>query len=402
MQALEEGQKFERYRILHSSGSGTAGINYLAEDTRQRRKVLLKLIHPWAPLPDIARRQFYREINALSHLNQSQLAPIFNYGEWHGQLFIARIYAEYGSLLNEQGRAWFRPPFDAPIAVHYAVHITNALTTIHSLGYTHGSVTFSNLILTQSPQPNSKQNPFLLADSSLATFVRSMGQPRSTFFPSTTAPEQFEGQTIPASDQYALAVLLYFWLAGRPPFLGSPEEIKYNKNQGIIPSLLPFNTTVSYELENIIRRALSPNSTHRFINVSAFAQALTKALNTSVSASNNLKIFSLTPDKNAEQKPLIPETEPIRRIEPDAPQPHPTPIPQPLPTPEPATEPVPKVPDPLPAGPLPFEPDIAQPVPDATPLIPQKLIRSNLHNQPPNQKGNKKKMSSLIRSHSQP
>ncbi|GCE24591.1 hypothetical protein KDA_00750 [Dictyobacter alpinus] len=372
MQALEEGQNFERYRILQPSGRGIAGINYIAEDTRQKRKVLLKLIHPWAQLSDAARRQFYREINAISHLSHPQIAPIFNYGEWHGQPFVTRIYAEYGSLLNEQGRVWFRPPFDASIAIGYAIQIGAALTQIHNIGYAHGALSFSNLLITQQPQNDPKAAPFLLSDCSLATFVRSMGQPQTTFFSSTTAPEQFEGQTIPASDQYALAILLYFWLTGRPPFLGLPEEIKNHKNQGTIPSLLPFNDTVSYELEHVIRRALSPNTRHRFIDVQAFAQALTNALNTTVPASVKLKSF--TTEHKSEQQPT-PTTEPMRRIEPDAPQPHPnpTPIPLPLPEPEPDIQPAPQQPDPLPKGPRPMEPDIAQPIPDATPITPPEI-----------------------------
>ena len=39
------------------------------------------------------------------------------------------------------------------------------------------------------------------------------------------APEQWQGQPIRASDQYALAVMIYLLLTGHPPFQGCPEEL---------------------------------------------------------------------------------------------------------------------------------------------------------------------------------
>ncbi|GCE21011.1 FHA domain-containing serine/threonine-protein kinase [Dictyobacter kobayashii] len=374
MHTLEEGQKFERYRIIRPSGNGATGVSYEVEDTRQQRTVLLKIIHPWTLLPDAARRQFFREMQAISGLKHPQLAPILNYGEWHGQLFVSRIYAEYGSLLNEYGRNRFRPPLLVEDAVTYATQIANTLTNIHHLGYIHGSLTFSNLLINQEPTP-SQLDTLLIADAALATFVRRMGQSPVAFFPMSAAPEQFEGQTTPASDQYALAVLLYFWLAGRPPFLGTHEEIRNQKSQGIIPSLLPFNANVTYGLENIIRRALSANPGHRFANVNTFVQALRRVLEVDAMRSPKQDAIILT---TATQRPTEPDTEPVRRIEPDAPQPHPEPKLPPTPRPEPNSEPLPEgpiptTPDPLPSGPLPLEPDIAQPIPDATPFAPPEI-----------------------------
>ncbi|GLV60187.1 hypothetical protein KDH_70090 [Dictyobacter sp. S3.2.2.5] len=376
MHILEEGQKFERYRIIRFAGNGAAGSSYEAEDSRQQRTVLLKMIHPWTLLPDAARRQFFREMQAMGSLGYPQLARILNYGEWHGQLFVARTYTSYGSLINEQGRNWFRPPMDVRRAVGHAAQLSGALTQLHTIGYAHGSLTLSNILIAQDPSTASS-SPFLIADAALGTFVRKMGRPPMTFFPMTAAPEQFTGRTTLASDQYALAVLLYLWLAGRPPFLGTPEEIKMHKSQGTIPSLLPFNTDITYGMENTIRRALSPNPGHRFASVSAFVQTLQKALDAGLPLARPFrqKSGALT---RAEQKPIQPDTEPLRRIEPDTPRPAHEPPPAPEPVRDPDSEPLPQEPiktspEPLPAGPRPFEPDIAQPVPDATPFGPPEI-----------------------------
>src|SRR5947209_14833448 len=110
MPVLEEGQIFERYRVIRWLGSGVAGESYEAEDTVLLRKITLKLIHPWTPLPDAARRQFFREMQGISALNHPYLATVLDYGEVDGHVYLARRYVSSGSLLSSDGRVWFRPP----------------------------------------------------------------------------------------------------------------------------------------------------------------------------------------------------------------------------------------------------------------------------------------------------
>src|SRR5690348_16405790 len=104
MQKLEIGQRFERYSVLQILGSGGSGTSYEAEDLLLHRKVTLKLIHPWSPLPDSARRQFFRDMHSISLLAHPYHAPILDYGEVDGQLYIARQFACHGSLLSPEGR----------------------------------------------------------------------------------------------------------------------------------------------------------------------------------------------------------------------------------------------------------------------------------------------------------
>src|SRR6201999_3844097 len=86
MPVLEDGQLFERYRIVRLLGMGVAGESYEAEDSMLLRKVTLKLIHPWQTLPDAARRQFFREMQVISILTHPYLASVLDYGEVDGRL----------------------------------------------------------------------------------------------------------------------------------------------------------------------------------------------------------------------------------------------------------------------------------------------------------------------------
>ncbi len=234
MHILEDGQKFERYHVIRQLGQGATGISYEAEDSRLKSKVVLKIVQPWSEVSYATRRQFFRDMQVLSVLTHPYLATVLNYGEVAGQLYVVRRYLNYGSLLGNEGRMWLNPPLTVKDAITYTYQLSQALHLIHSYNYVHGALTFSNILISRRPHTETDNAPLLLSDAGLAQFVRRFGQTQQNILPMTAAPEQFKGHVTPASDQYALAILLYVWLTGRPPFAGSPAEIEHLKLTGII------------------------------------------------------------------------------------------------------------------------------------------------------------------------
>jgi len=312
MSALVAAQMFERYRINRWLGSGISGETYEAEDTVQLRKVALKLIHPWGILPDAARRQFFREMQDISQLHHPYLAPILDYGESEGKLYVVRRFASTGSLLSNEGRIWFKPPLPINDAFHYAHQLAQALNTLHAQGHPHGSLTLSNILILRGFNADHEPDfaPFLLCDAGLANFARFFGQPQITLLPITAAPEQFSKRVTPASDQFALAVLLYFWLAGHPPYLGSTEEIVEQKLTGRFVPLTSLNHEVTPSQEAILRKALAVSPEERFPSIPAFTGALLAAL---AEAASVAKIAEITAVMPAEVQPVfepIPQTDP--------------------------------------------------------------------------------------------
>jgi len=388
MRKLEEGQRFKRYRIQHLLGNSAAGTSYVAEDALQQRQVTLKQIHPWGNLPDAARRQFFREMHAISALTHPYLAPILDYGEVDGQLYVVRRYGTTGSLLSSKGRQCFNPPLDVADAVSYTYQLAGALHTLHSIGCLHGALSFTNVLVSDGPDFNFA--PLLLSDAGNAYFVRRFGQAQTTFLPITAAPEQFEHHVTEASDQYALAVILYFWLTGRPPFIGTPAEIEQLKRTETITTLTAVNLKVPLELEGVIRRALSAYAEDRYPSMQTFAGALQASIaymsQTSLTAPMVLKLdeilaldsistleFIASNDPPAPTPPVPPApSEPLPQVVPDVPQPLHEPAPDPIPLPfpeetppEPAPEPIPEVlPIPVPG------PDVPQPLPEPKPIPP--------------------------------
>src|SRR5256714_6816828 len=296
-------------------------------------------------LPDAARRQFFREMQGISLLNHPYLAAVLDYGEIDGRLYVVRRYVTSGSLLSSDGRLWFQPPFSISDAIHYGYQLAQALEYIHKHGCLHGTLTLSNSLVLRVPNVDGEPGfaPFPLSDFGLANFVRRFGQPQAQLLPITSAPEQLGKRVTPASDQFALAVILYVWLAGRPPYLGSPEEITHLKLTETIVPLSSFNSHVTFEQESILRRALAVYPEERYSSILAFADALVATL--------------IPPSQEVPQPDLAsqPAPEPL-------PQPTPVPLPQPPPEtlPEPAPEPLPEpAPEPLPQP----APDVYQPIP---------------------------------------
>ena len=88
------------------------------------------------------------------------------------------------------------------------------------------------------------------------------------------APEQVEGKPRPASDQYALAILVYEWLCGERPFHGSLTEIATQQLLTNPPSLREKAPDIPPTVEQVILRALAKDPKQRYNTISGFAQAL--------------------------------------------------------------------------------------------------------------------------------
>lgn len=323
MPALELNQSFERYRIIHWLGSGVSGESYEAEDTMLHRRVTLKLIHPASTLPDAARRQFFREMQGVSFLNHPYLAQVLDYGEFDGKLYVARRFVNDGSLLSTNGRSWFKAPLNVSDVMRYGYQLAQVLQYIHNRGHVHGSITLSNILIIHNPALEYAYNnaPFLLADAGLTQFVRSSSENNSSLLPISAAPEQIYRRATPASDQFSLAVLLYLWLTGQPPFIGSSEEIEQLKLSETITPLSSLNSNISIEQDGIILRALSVSPEDRYPSIQAFIDALMGTLTKKAQPnfapeptdhynSNDLNLPEQTPQLLAEQvTEVIPQIE---------------------------------------------------------------------------------------------
>ena len=125
-------------------------------------------------------------------------------------------------------------------------------------------------------------NEVWLADFGIATTANSLSgkrygerQIRGTV--RYMAPEQIHGNPLPASDQYALAVMVYQWLCGEPPFCGSEISVcvqHVSAPPRRLRELVPF---ISPAVERVVLKALEKDPQQRFAHVLEFANALKRA-----------------------------------------------------------------------------------------------------------------------------
>ncbi len=117
------------------------------------------------------------------------------------------------------------------------------------------------------------------------------------------APEQFRGKPCFASDQYALAVVVYEWLVGERPFAGSFVELASQHLLTPPPALREKNAGASPDVERVVFTALAKEPAQRFGSIKDFALALAHA--SQATASTRLSPGQLQADPLHHQ-PIVP------------------------------------------------------------------------------------------------
>jgi serine/threonine protein kinase len=92
------------------------------------------------------------------------------------------------------------------------------------------------------------------------------------------APEQLRGTPLPASDQYALAVMNYEWLCGEPPFRGSDISVCVQQVADLPRPLRERAPSITLRIERVVLKALEKDPGRRFAYVLEFASALKQAI----------------------------------------------------------------------------------------------------------------------------
>ncbi len=228
-EALAPGQLISHYRIISSLGTGGMGEVYLAEDTRLRRRVALKLLPPSFTGDTDRVLRFAQEARAASALTHPNVCTIHEVGEGEdGRHYIVMEYVE-GVTLR---RHMMAKRMDVAEVLEVAIQITSGLTAAHALGVVHRDVKPENVML--RPDGIVKVLDFGLAkltekqpaaDSTMPTQPRvqtETGMLMGTA--SYMSPEQARGLAVDArTDIWSLGVVLYEMLAGPHAIRGGDE-----------------------------------------------------------------------------------------------------------------------------------------------------------------------------------
>src|SRR5438094_3415446 len=140
---LASGQRVNQYEILKPIGAGGMGVVYLAQDTKLKRKVALKLL-PHELTDNIDRLQrFEREAHAASALNHPNILTIHEIGVSNGATFIATEFID-GETLRQKIKG---ERSTLPETLDLAIQVVSALAAAHEAGIVHRDIKPENIML---------------------------------------------------------------------------------------------------------------------------------------------------------------------------------------------------------------------------------------------------------------
>jgi serine/threonine protein kinase len=263
---LQPGTIIGHYEIRSILGKGGMGEVYLAQDTKLKRKVALKVLPSFNVNQDEARSRLLREAQTAATLEHPNICTIYEVDESEGCSYIAMQYSE-GQTLSDKLKLEGTALRDA---VNIGSQVADALSEAHRVGVVHRDIKPSNLIIT--PRQTVK-----VLDFGVAKFIAGAerdGIDTSQFLsaPGTIigtlpymSPEQVRGYCIDGrSDIYSLGVVLYEMLSGHQPFT---RETQAETVSAILYFEPPFNDTVTKapgELLEITRKCLAKNEGDRY------------------------------------------------------------------------------------------------------------------------------------------
>jgi serine/threonine protein kinase len=284
------GQTLGNCHVERLLGRGRLSAVYLGQQPAQQRTVAVTAFLVPEAFSVQARERFLarfrREAQALVSLNHPRVLPIYEYGEQYGYPYLVTPYAADGSLANvlkQRGRC--TPAFILQALEQIAAGIDYA----HSHGVVHGTLKPANVLLHGHDERDLQVAGFGLvrilemrgieqSDLPYAHLLNIAGTFLGT--PEYIAPECVQGQPADArSDIYALGILLFELLSGRPPFTGSdPLEVALQHIQQPLPLLRALCPDIASELEAVVNRALARDPVQRFQRATELAAAFAQAL----------------------------------------------------------------------------------------------------------------------------
>lgn len=274
-------QKFGNYRLTRLLGKGGFASVYLAEHIHLQTEAAIKVLA--AQLSDEEVEQFRQEAYVLARFNHPNIIRMLDFGlnETEHLPFLVMQYAAHGTL-RQRHPAGSHVPLS--LVRFYVKSIATALQYAHDRHIIHRDVKPENMLIDD-------QEEILLSDFGLALLsqntLNSLQQAQdmggTAFY---MAPEQIQGKARPASDQYALAVVVYEWLCGVRPFQGTFVEV-FSQHLAAQPQPLHQKLPdLSPEVERVVMKALEKDPKQRFDSIQAFATAFEKAAEEKTTASD--------------------------------------------------------------------------------------------------------------------
>ena len=309
--ALAGGDVLAHYRVLSPLGSGGMAQVYLAEDVRLGRRLALKVLSPRAVRDEERLQRFEREARTISALNHPNILTVYDVGHDGGMQFLATEFIDGVTLraIIERGRLGARQ------ALTIAVQIAQAVAAAHDAGVIHRDLKPENVMIRADGYVKvldfglaklTGREPFGGGDDHATALVETRGGVVMGTF-NYMAPEQARGSDVDGrADLFALGVLLYEMLAGRPPFKGATAADVVGAILFRDPEPLAEVADVPDDLERIVRTALQKERDQRYQTCSQMVRDLRSVARTLDAAGSGASLR--IPEYQGETDSVIPSS----------------------------------------------------------------------------------------------
>jgi serine/threonine protein kinase len=290
---LEPGRVVGSYRIVRELGHGGMGVVYLARDMKLGRDVALKVLSEDLGQDEARRERLRREARAAAAVSHAGVAQVYALEEdQEGFTYIVTEFVD-GRTLREEISAG---PLPVARAIDTAHRIASALAAAHTRGVIHRDLKPENVM-------RAKDGTVKVLDFGLAHLEQDEGETRLTRTgtllgtPGYIAPEQLMGEPAgPASDIYALGLVLQEMLTGQHAFSGSNNSataLMARILEGAPHTLPPSMVMERPGIDEVVRRCLAKRPDERFISMSAVATSLERLAQPSAATVPVLPLSSL-------------------------------------------------------------------------------------------------------------
>jgi eukaryotic-like serine/threonine-protein kinase len=248
-----------RYRLIERLGAGGMSVVWRAYDEVLGRPVAVKMLNGRYAADAASRTLIRAEARSAGRLSHPNVTNVYDYGEaletdGNRVPFVVMELVD-GVTLDAHLE---RGPLPRMAAVRIAAEVAAALAAAHAHGLVHRDIKPTNVMLTATGVK--------VVDFGIAAVAGAPADNSPTVLgtPAYLAPERLLGSAVtPASDVYALGLLLYRTLTGRLPWLADTVTQMINAHRYVEPAALPPIPDLPAEIGQLCDHCLAKSADDR-------------------------------------------------------------------------------------------------------------------------------------------
>ena len=273
-----------QYRLSELLSSSEKAALYVAEDQMLPRRVAVKILSPRLAAYAGYREQFNREAEMAARLSHPHICKVLRFGqddlamEQDGSLRVTYLCMEFMQGGNLAQRLASKEPVPTRLVADWARKLGSALDYAHREGVVHAGIKPTSIVFDRADN-------LYITDFAIASRLGEAYTGTLVGAPAFLAPEQWEGKDpTPATDQYALSVILYVLLTGERPYEGQedPDVRVRNLRRGPVPAseaaVRVGRKDVPAAVSEVLARALANDPDARYASIDEFVSAFERAL----------------------------------------------------------------------------------------------------------------------------